>query len=59
MRYTFLVPNWADRYQGGSSVLYGYLSIAIKIYSNEKEWFIFTMYTFTTSMRILAKIQSK
>lgn len=56
MRYTLLVPNWADRYQEDSLAPYGYLSNAIKIYSNEKEWFIFTINTFTKSIRILAKI---
>lgn len=59
MRYTLLVPNWADRYQEDSLAPYGYLSNAIKIYSNEKEWFIFTINTFTKSIRILAKIWAK
>lgn len=36
MRYTLLVPNWADRYQEDSLAPYGCLSNAIKIYSNEK-----------------------
>ena len=56
MKYTLLVPNWADRYQEDSLALYGYLSVAAEIYSNKKEWFIFTTYTFTKSIRIFEKI---
>ena len=36
MKYTLLVPNWADRYQEDSLALYGYLSVATEIYSNKK-----------------------